>query len=88
MRGQDFYSFTANQAGNLVVNIENQSTSLRPRIDIFNQQKSHIFEHANTTAGGDIRTIIKLEAGKKYFLKVIDYYKSSYDKYQLKLEFE
>lgn len=83
---KDFYSFTANQAVNLVVNIENRSTSLRPHIDIFNQQKTHIFKHSNTTAGGDIRTTVKLEAGKRYFLSVIDYYKSSYGRYLLKLD--
>lgn len=84
----DYYSFMANQAGVARVNIENKSTSLRPHIDIFNQQKAHIFKNSNTTAGGDINTQITLEAGQKYFLRVMDFHQSSHGKYMLVLEFE
>ena len=67
----------------LAVKLENRSTTLHPKISIFDGAKTEIGEAHNTTAGGEARYGWKAKGPATYFVRVSDYYTDGSGDYTL-----
>jgi hypothetical protein len=85
-RDLDFYQLQAPQDGTAVLKLDNLSTTLAPRILLFDENKSLIFNRSRDTAGANMSENLKVIKGKAYYLQVTVHY-SGYGKYQLTATF-
>jgi hypothetical protein len=80
----DFFSFpVADGEQTLAVKVENRSTTLHPKISVFDGAKSEIGGAQNTTAGGEARFAGKAKGPATYFVRVSDYYSDGAGDYRL-----
>jgi hypothetical protein len=75
----DFYQLKPDTAGNLLVSLENQSTNLQPKIDVYDADRSQIGGNANGNHAGNVRYSFSAQPNSLYYLSVrtADYTSSS-----------
>lgn len=70
---RDFYRITGN-GGSLAVSLSNRSTGLRPRLQLWRGDKSHIWSNASygheVTAGQDLETTFSADPAGDYYVSV------------------
>ncbi len=87
-RDVDYYRLVADKtAKQIEIKIANQSTTLRPRITLFDGNKTNIGSQSNKTAGGDASYIQKVAPGMKYYIYVADYYSEAAGAYEMSVKF-
>ena len=74
--------------GQIEINLVNRSTTLRPRIELFDASKSHVGAKANKTPGGDLTASFKITPEKAYHLEVRDQYLEAAGAYHLIVRFK
>lgn len=75
----DFYTFTTPETYRdwIKIEVQNRSTTLDPRIHLFNAAKSNIASPYNGTAGGDLSYDIVAAPGSRFTFKVSSYHGSA-----------
>ncbi len=87
-KDHDFFRVEApDGAKNLKVILVNASTTLRPRIDVFGDDKAHLTDAHNTTPGADLTVPLAITPGKAFRVQVRDYYGDAGGAYKLKVTF-
>jgi len=80
----DFFKVEApDGAKELQVKLINASTTLRPRIDVYTDDKAHLTHKYNTTAGADLAFSFSTNQGKVFRVRVSDYYGDAAGAYKL-----
>ena len=80
----DFFRFELGGAAKTMeVKLSNRSTTLRPRVMVFDDNKSEVANRYNTTGGGDLGFSHDVTAGSTYYLRVSDYYSDAGGAYDL-----
>jgi hypothetical protein len=79
----DFFRVETSGAQELLVEIRNSSTTLRPAIGVFDAAKTSIGSQHTTTAGGDISHTFKAQPRAAYYIRVGDYYSDAAGAYVL-----
>lgn len=83
-KDQDFFRIEAPEAAKtLQVKLVNASTTLRPRIDVFSDDKVQITHKYNTTAGADLTLPLSISPAKAFRVRVSDYYGDAGGGYRL-----
>jgi hypothetical protein len=83
-KDQDFFRIEAPDAAKtLQVKLVNASTTLRPRIDVYSDDKVHITHKYNTTAGADLTLPLSISPAKAFRVRVSDYYGDAGGDYRL-----
>jgi hypothetical protein len=83
-KDQDFFRIEAPDAAKtLQVKLVNASTTLRPRIDVFSDDKVQITHKYNTTAGADLTLPLSISSAKAFRVRVSDYYGDAGGGYRL-----
>jgi hypothetical protein len=83
-KDQDFFRIEAPDAAKtLQVKLLNASTTLRPRIDVFSDDKVQITHKYNTTAGADLTLPLSISPAKAFRVRVSDYYGDAGGGYRL-----
>jgi tetratricopeptide (TPR) repeat protein len=66
----DFYKFQTGAAGNVVVSLENRSTTLQPAITVFDTDRTQVGESHNDTPSGNVRYSFAAMANATYYVRV------------------
>ena len=74
-------------ASRIDVKVANMSTTLRPRVDLYDASKSHIGNRQNTTGGGDVAYSQVVTPGAQFYIRVGDYYGEAEGAYRLTVSF-
>lgn len=83
-RDADFFSFSVGEGEQtFAVKLENRSTTLHPKISVFDGAKSEIGTAHNTTTGGEARYAWTAKGPATYFVRVSDYYSDGAGDYTL-----
>lgn len=83
-KDRDFFRIDApGGAKELQVKLVNASTTLRPRIDVYGDDKVYLTHKFSTTAGADVALSLALKEGKAFLVKVTDYYGDTAGAYKL-----
>jgi len=69
-RDVDFYTFETDQAGKLVVSLENRSTTLAPGINVYNPDKSQLDYRISNTPGADVSYTLAAQPKSRYYVAV------------------
>lgn len=69
------------------VTLVNASTSLRPRIDIYGDDKAHLTHKYNTTPGADLTLPLALKQEKGFRVEISDYFGDAAGAYRLTVTF-
>jgi outer membrane protein OmpA-like peptidoglycan-associated protein len=77
----DWFHFTANSSGKVTVAVENQSSTLRPDVKVFNANKSAIMEKYDGTPGAGLDFTVDVPAGQDFYVQIVPY--ESTGKYRL-----
>ena len=79
----NFYYFEnmAKLRDKIVIRLENKSTTLRPQINVFNDDKSKLFDAYDYTNGASLERTIVLDPGKGFYVEVLPF--NSAGAYQL-----
>ncbi|MGD9667811.1 MAG: hypothetical protein AB7U75_02015 [Hyphomicrobiaceae bacterium] len=87
-KDHDFYRVEApDGAKAMEVTLVNASKTLRPRIDVFGDDKVHLTHNHNTTAGADLSLSLPVKQGKAFRVEVSDYYGDAAGAYKLTVAF-
>ena len=70
------------------VRLTNRSTTLRPRLQFYDANKSAFGDHYNTTGGADLSHAIKVQPMSAYYIRVTDYYTEAPGAYDLQVTLE
>jgi len=83
----DYYVFTAPDVHRdwMRIEIQNRSTTLEPKAQLYNGKKASVGEARNTTAGGDLTYSFVTAPNAKYYLRVSNYYGESRGAYLLRV---
>ena len=85
---QDFFKVKADtKARQMTVKLTNRSAALRPRLTLYDTNKSQTAVNHNTTGGSDISVSMKVTPGNIYYARVSDYYGSAAGAYSIKVIF-
>ncbi len=88
-RDLDYFKVKAgDNAKQIVVELTNRSTTLRPQLVLYNPNKTQILEKHNTTAGADLGFSGNATPGGTYYVRVSDYYREAAGEYTLKVTFK
>ena len=88
-RDLDYFKVKAgDNAKQIVVELANRSTTLRPQLVLYSPNKTQILEKRNTTAGADLRFSGNATPGGTYYVRVSDYYREAAGEYTLKVTFK
>jgi hypothetical protein len=83
-RDLDHFSFAVPSGDNaMIAKLENRSTTLHPKLSVFDATKAVIGEQQNTTKGGDVSLAFKARGPAIYFVRVSDYYSDGSGDYAL-----
>ena len=83
-RDADYYRFPVGEGEHsLDVKVENRSTTLHPKIALFDNTKSEVGSTHNSTPGGDARYTFKANGPATYYVRVSDYYGNGSGDYTL-----
>jgi hypothetical protein len=66
----DWYKVTGIIGKKIIVRFENQSTTLQPDINVYDSNKSGLFDRYNYTSGADLDFDFVAEPGKDYYFRV------------------
>jgi tetratricopeptide (TPR) repeat protein len=85
---QDYFDFqnTSNYRDWVKVNFTNLSQTLAPKIFVYNQKKSEMFDKYDRTLGSDLEFLFVVEAGEHYYFKILHY--KGTGKYKLSLNLQ
>jgi hypothetical protein len=72
----DHYVFTTPETHRdwIRIEVQNRSTTLEPRIQLFNAEKTYLGEQYKTTSGADVAYSFVAPPGTKYIARVSNYY--------------
>jgi hypothetical protein len=70
----DYYTFETDNNVKLVISLENRSSTLAPRITVYNPDKSAQRPQTNSTRGGDVSYSFPAQSNSRYYLSVSAYY--------------
>lgn len=86
-READVYTFTtpATYRDWIRIEVENQSTTLEPKLQLFNADKAEIGATANTTAGGDVSYEFVAPPSSTFSVRVASYYGAANGVYLLRV---
>lgn len=83
----DFYVFKgAKEKRKISIFLENRSTNLRPKVNLYNSSKTHLHEQKNETHGGDLDYVVEVPPGRRFFIAVSARWGSSAGDYTLSVE--
>jgi len=83
----DYFTFTApGKDSEVMLRVENHSTSLHPSLVFYDAEKTSIASRHNATRGGEASHSLKLQAGKRYYVRIADHYADGAGKYRLVTE--
>lgn len=78
----DWFHVTAPSTGKVTIALENLSTTLKPDVKVYNQQKSQVGgEHYDGTPGAGLDFMIDLTPGQDFYVQILPY--GSTGKYRL-----
>ena len=80
-KDNDFYKITGATKTPVTIALENQSTTLKPNIKVFNANKSQMMEKYDATAGANLSFEAAIEPGQDFYVEVLPY--GSAGKYKL-----
>lgn len=80
-KDDDFFKFAGAGKAKLSIVLDNQSTTLRPNIKVFNADKALLVEKYEGTAGANLAFTVDTEAGTDVYVAVLNY--DSSGKYKL-----
>ncbi len=87
-RDLDYFKVKAgDNAKQIVVELANRSTTLRPQLVVYNPNKTQVLEKHNTTAGANLGFTGNATPGGTYYVRVSDYYRKAAGDYTLKVTF-
>ncbi len=90
MDGQDKDFFTVKadtNANEMTVKLTNRSATLRPKLVIYDANKSQMAYKHNTTGGSDISVSVNVTPANSYYVRVSDYYEGAAGAYNIKATF-
>ena len=88
-RDLDYFKVKAgDNAKQMVVELSNRSTTLRPQIVFYDSNKTQVHQVRNTTGGADLSATINVTPGKANYIRVGDYYGEAAGDYTLKVTFK
>jgi hypothetical protein len=66
----DFFQFRTREAANLIVLLDNASTTLEPQIDVYDQSRSRIGGNYNNNPAGNISYSFTAQSNSLYYMRV------------------
>ncbi len=87
-KDSDYFTFTTPPAYRdwIRIEVQNQSTTLEPRIELFDAAKTSLGVASNSTAGGDAAYEFVAPPATKFSVRVSSYYGSATGVYAVKIE--
>lgn len=80
----DYYVFeNSGKKGKVTVKLQNRSTSLHPKLNIYGGNKVHMGERHSGTRGADLEHSFEAQPNSKYFVAVSDHYREGAGDYTL-----
>ena len=87
-KDNDFFRIEAPEgATQMQVTLTNASTTLRPHVEIYGDDKIYLTHKYNTTAGADLAVPLAVSDGKAFRVRMKDYYSDAGGAYKLKVTY-
>jgi hypothetical protein len=77
----DWFRISGAVGPNVIVSLENLSTTLKPDVKVFSASKSQLLEKYDGTPGANLEFTASVEAGKNFYVQIVPY--GSTGKYRL-----
>lgn len=80
----DFYRFSGVTNHVITVTLENLSTTLRPKLTVYDENKSKLFAKYDTTRGANLVVEVDLKQPRDFYIEVDPY--STFGRYRLRVD--